>query len=163
MSLPPDHGYYKGRDLVSLAPQCILRAHIEPGSNSHECRNCLIPWLATFPWGLLCHWFSLLCVQRLTSPQQGTSIYQSPPCPSSEKDRQCLIFTFTPLLPSLICSYIIFSDRTFLTPPLKSDPLLIPRYPSPLLYLPFCHITHLSTFDTLYVYVFYLFVSVFPH
>lgn len=65
---------------------------------------------------------------------------------------KCLILMFAPLLPFQIYLFIIFSDQTSLTPPLKSDPLRIPVYPVPL-HLTCCRITHLS--DALYSYAFF--------
>lgn len=137
-------------------------ASLEPTSNSHECRDCLIPGLATFLWGWLGQWFNLPCDQVLASSQWGTSISQSSPCPFSEKV-SVLCWCFLPyLLPFQIYLFIIFSDQTSSTPPLESDPLLIPVYPVPL-HLTRCRTTHSPPSEALYGYAFCLFVSVFSH
>lgn len=148
MSLPLNHVCYKGKDLVSFTPQGIFRACPESASNSHKNAG-IVHGLPPSP-GSFCVTCSVHPVSSCSLPRNGEEpLLKSPPFIHLLKKTECLMVTFTPSLPSQICLCSIFSERTSLTYPLKSHPLLIPTHPFSLFYLTFCWITRLSPSDTL--------------
>lgn len=92
----------------------------ESACNGHM--NALILLLATFPWSLLCHWYSSPSAHLLTFPPcPGTYISLISSCQSSEKHRECLLSRSCFELP-LSFTPVIFPGGTTMTPPVILDP-----------------------------------------
>lgn len=139
MSRPPDHVYYKGKSHMSLVPEGILNTCL---SQSHKCKNPSNLWVVTIPW------FSSFCAWLLlTSPQCPGAL-----CPSSGKDRRCLILGSLPHLLSAPFMYLCRQDSAH--PSIKTRPHCYshaPCFPS----LSDVLLYHLSSSDTIgFIYLF---------